>query len=87
MGIVTYIFVHKGGIGALPGRDTSTAVAQCYETRLNPRSAKAVEEVSLTSDLVLVEVGIAKLSDVDLRFMSVLRREMATQMLTVSWYE
>jgi hypothetical protein len=78
MGIVLYIFVHKGGIGALPGRDTSTAVAQCHETGLNPRSAKAVEEVSLASDFVLVEVGIAKLSNVDLRFVSVLRRETAT---------
>lgn len=67
---VTYVFVYECCVSAFPGCDTSTAVPQCYKTGLNPRSAEAVEEISLASNLVFVEVRISKFSNVHLNLMS-----------------
>jgi hypothetical protein len=57
-----YVFVHKSGVGAFPCCDATATVAEREETRLDPRRAESIQEVRLTCDLVLVEVGITKFS-------------------------
>lgn len=60
----TYVFVDKSRVGSLPSCDTSTAITQSHETRLNPSGAEAIEKVGLAGDLILVEVRITQLANV-----------------------
>lgn len=68
----TYIFVHESRVGALPRGDATATTAKCHKTRLNPCSAKAVEEVGLASNFVLVEVCVSEFANVNLRHCQIL---------------
>lgn len=60
------IMILEGRVRAFPCRDTSAAIAEPDVTFLEPQGAKAVEEVSLSSDDAIVEVCAAVLAYVDL---------------------
>lgn len=53
------VLVLKGGVVALPRRDTSTAVASKDVRRLDPGGNKPIQEVSLSCDDVLIEIGVS----------------------------
>jgi hypothetical protein len=67
---VDAVLVLEGGVGALPGRDAAAAAAEGEGRFLDVERAEAVEEVGLSGDDGVVEVGVAKLPDVDLRWNS-----------------
>lgn len=63
---VDAVLVVKGRVGALPGGDAAAAVAERQGGLGDVERAEAVEEVCLSGDDGVVEVGVAQLADVDL---------------------
>jgi hypothetical protein len=63
---VDSVFVLERCIGAFPGCDTATAVAECYGGLFHPCGAKSIEEIRLSCYFAVFEVGISELPDVDL---------------------
>lgn len=64
MCVATYVFVSKRRIRAFPSRYATATVAEREETGLDPRCAETIKKISLACNLILVEIGVAKLANV-----------------------
>lgn len=63
---VDAVLVGEGRVGTFPGRNTATATAERKRRLLNVRGAKAVEEVGLSSNDIVVKESVSKFSNVNL---------------------
>lgn len=63
---VDAVLVGEGRVGTFPGRNTTAATAERKCRLLNVRGAEAVQEVSLSSNDIVVKEGVSKLSNINL---------------------
>lgn len=63
---VDAVLVGEGRVGTFPGRNTAAATAERKRRLLNVGGAKAVEEVSLPSNDIVVKESVSKLSNINL---------------------